>query len=100
MSDTFSMRVVGAGPVAEALVAMTPPLGWDVTVSADEATPTGFVLVVVGAQQFAVLPLVNGHASLVGGPFARAGREPIAVVYGGDKVTRPAVGAGSVTVTD
>ena len=62
MSDTFSMRVVGDGPVAEALVAMTPPLGWDVTVSADDTTlPDGLDALVV-----------TSHHEGVDGPAIRA----------------------------
>jgi 5'-nucleotidase len=72
----------------------------DVTVSAAQATPTGFVAILVGNQQLALLPLVDGHASLVAGPFPKAGIQPIGVLYLGDKVTKPAVGASVVTVTN
>jgi 5'-nucleotidase len=72
----------------------------DVTVSAAQATPTGFVAILVGNQQLALEPLVDGHASLVSGPFPKAGLQPIAVLYLGDKVTKPAVGASLLTVTN
>ncbi len=46
----------------------------DVTVSAAQGvTPTGFVAILVGDQQLALLPLEDGHASLVAGPFPKAG---------------------------
>ena len=48
MGDTFSMRVVGDGPVADALVAMSPTLGWDVTVTPDDTSiPDGLDALVV-----------------------------------------------------
>jgi 5'-nucleotidase len=72
----------------------------DVTVSAAQATPTGFVAILVGNQQLALLPLVNGHASLVTGTFPKAGIQPIGALYLGDKVTKPAVGASLLTVTN
>ncbi|HEX4470605.1 MAG TPA: Ig-like domain repeat protein, partial [Nocardioides sp.] len=72
----------------------------DVTVSAAQATPTGFVAILVGNQQLALVPLVNGHASLVTGTFPKAGIQPIGALYLGDKVTKPAVGASLLTVTN
>jgi xanthine dehydrogenase accessory factor len=62
MGDTFSMRVVGDGPVADALLAMTPPLGWDVTVTADDPSiPEGLDALVV-----------TSHHDGVDGPAIRA----------------------------
>ena len=62
MGDTFSLRVVGDGPVADAIVAMTPPLGWDVTVTADDTTlPDGLDALVV-----------TSHHDGVDGPAIRA----------------------------
>jgi xanthine dehydrogenase accessory factor len=62
MADSFSLRVVGDGPVAEALVAMTPSLGWDVTVTTDDTTvPVGLDALVV-----------TSHHDGVDGPAIRA----------------------------
>ncbi|HET8768909.1 MAG TPA: XdhC family protein [Pedococcus sp.] len=62
MGDTFTLRVVGDGPVADAIVAMTPPLGWDVTVTADDTTvPHGLDALVV-----------TSHHDGVDGPAIRA----------------------------
>ena len=62
MGDTFTLRVVGDGPVADAIVAMTPPLGWDVTVTADDTTlPDGLDALVV-----------TSHHDGVDGPAIRA----------------------------
>jgi predicted extracellular nuclease len=72
----------------------------DVTVSAAEATPTGWVAILVGSQQVALLPLVDGHASLTTGTFPRAGTQLIGALYLGDRVTKPAVGTTTLTVTN
>ncbi|GAB3447517.1 hypothetical protein GCM10027517_31470 [Phycicoccus ginsengisoli] len=62
MADSFSLRVVGDGPVADALEAMTPPLGWDVTVTTDDTTvPEGLDALVV-----------TSHHDGVDGPAIRA----------------------------
>ncbi|MGC4111656.1 MAG: ExeM/NucH family extracellular endonuclease [Nocardioides sp.] len=71
----------------------------DVTVSAAQATPTGWVAILVGNQQLALLPLVDGHASLTTGTFPNAGTQIVGALYLGDKVTKPAVGATTLTVT-
>jgi predicted extracellular nuclease len=72
----------------------------DITVAAAQATPTGFVAILVGNQQLALLPLVDGHASLTTGTFPNAGTQIIGALYLGDRVTKPAVGATTLTVTN
>ena len=48
MSPPYSLRVVGDGPVAEALATMAAPLGWEVSTSADDGTiPDGLDAIVV-----------------------------------------------------
>ena len=72
----------------------------DVTVSAEQATPTGTVAILVGGEQLAVRQLVDGHASATLGPFPRAGTENVRVLYLGDRVTRASVGTTTLTVTN
>jgi 5'-nucleotidase len=72
----------------------------DVTVSAAQATPSGWVMILVGDQQVALEPLVDGKASLVAGPFPRAGSQRVEALYLGDRVTRAAAGAAAITVTN
>lgn len=48
MSSSYSLRVVGDGPVADALTTMSAPLGWDVTTTTDDVTvPEGLDALVV-----------------------------------------------------
>ncbi len=72
----------------------------DVTVSAAEATPTGVVTILVGGEQLAVRPLVDGHASATVGPFPESGTETVRVLYLGDQVTRASPGTTTLTVTN
>jgi len=72
----------------------------DITVSAAEATPTGSVAILVDGEQVAVQQLVDGHASLTLGPFARAGTKTVRVDYLGDRVTRSSSGSTTLTVTN
>ena len=69
----------------------------DVTVSAEQAMPTGTVAILVGGEQLAVRQLVDGHASATLGPFPRAGTENVRVLYLGDRVTRASVGTTTST---
>jgi predicted extracellular nuclease len=71
----------------------------DVTVTGTGGTtPTGWVAILVGDRQLAVLPLVGGRAGLVTGPFPHAGPEPVVALYLGDAVTEPGLGAALITV--
>jgi 5'-nucleotidase len=72
----------------------------DVTVSAAQATPTGFVVILVGDRVAAIAPLVGGKASTTVGPFAQAGTQTVRVLYLGDRVTKPGIGQTSLTVTN
>lgn len=63
MADSCTLHIVGAGPVAEALVALATPLGWSVTLSSDDpSVPEGVDALVV-----------TSHHDDVDGPAIAAG---------------------------
>lgn len=61
MVEPYRLHVVGEGPVADALVPMTAPLGWEVTSSAGADLPDGVDALVV-----------TSHHEDVDGPAIRA----------------------------
>jgi 5'-nucleotidase len=71
----------------------------DVTVSGAQATPTGFVAILVGTRLVALSPLVDGKTSTIVGPFPQAGTQTVSVLYLGDRVTKLGFGQARITVT-
>ena len=73
----------------------------DITVTgAQGVTPTGKVVVRVDGVRVGTAMLVDGHASLVVGPFDQAGDHVVKVRYQGDDVTEAGRATTTVTATN
>jgi xanthine dehydrogenase accessory factor len=81
MADPCALHVVGEGPVAEALVALSTPLGWSVTVSTDDpSVPEAVDALVVtshhdGVDAPAIAAALEAGTAYIGGMGSRRTQE-------------------------
>jgi xanthine/CO dehydrogenase XdhC/CoxF family maturation factor len=81
MPQSCSVRIVGDGPVADALVAMTSTLGWDVTSTTDDVSvPPGVDALVVtshhdGVDAPAIRSGLDAGIAYIGGMGSRRTQE-------------------------